>query len=417
MHLHSRLVAGLFLLALSLLSMPSGNAGDKEPVEAKNVLPDPSGYEFAFVMPGWLAGVEGTTTVQGIEAGFDAGIDDILKNLDMIATGGFEVRKGKSGFAFSGLYVDASVGGSTPGPLLSNVSVGIEQVLLEGTFTYRIFESDRAWIDVLAGARYTYMGTDLSLSVDPVGVRNASQQVSATIFDRTGELVSAEINRRLPALIASLGAVADDLPKEVVKRIEGEVGETVNPFRILAIRRQIEEGIASVRSGLGRGISESPVLNAVTRTYIEAKIASELEEARAAASPVVAAARSNPRAAAERRLARAEARFAGAIEKAIADRTPDSPVSASLSWVDPYVGFQGRYEIAENLYAVGRGDIGGFGVGSELTWNLYGAIGTSLSETTTMEIGYRYLYTDYVTGGFEYDAAMKGLFIGTRIVF
>lgn len=85
--------------------------------------------------------------------------------------------------------------------------------------------------------------------------------------------------------------------------------------------------------------------------------------------------------------------------------------------MDPYVGFQGRYEIADNLYAVGRGVIGGFGVGSELTWNLYGAIGTSLSETTTMEIGYRYLYTDYVTGGFEYDAAMKGLFIGTRIVF
>lgn len=39
------------------------------------------------------------------------------------------------------------------------------------------------------------------------------------------------------------------------------------------------------------------------------------------------------------------------------------------------------------------------------------------AQSTAMEIGYRYLYTDYVTGGFEYDAAMKGLFIGTRIVF
>lgn len=417
MHLQSRLIAGLFLLALSLLSLPLGSAGDKEPVEAKNVLPDPSGYEFAFVMPGWLAGVEGTTTVRGIEAGFDAGIDDILKNLDMIATGGFEVRKGKSGFAFSGLYVDASVSGSTPGPLLSNVSVGIEQVLLEGTFTYRIFESDRAWIDVLAGARYTYMGTELSLSVDPAGVRNASQQVSATIFDRAGEVVRAEVNRRLPAILAGLGGIADDLPGGAVNRIEGEVGETMNPFRALAIRRQIEEGLLSNESGLGLEISESPVLKAATRAYIEAKVASELEEARAAASPVVSAARANARATAESRLARAEARLAGAIEKGITDRIPDRPVSASVSWVDPYVGFQGRYEIADNLYAVGRGDIGGFGVGSELTWNLYGAIGTSLSETTTMEIGYRYLYTDYVTGGFEYDAAMKGLFIGTRIVF
>lgn len=70
-----------------------------------------------------------------------------------------------------------------------------------------------------------------------------------------------------------------------------------------------------------------------------------------------------------------------------------------------------------DLLAVWRGDIGGFGVGFELTRNPYGAVGTSLSETTSMEIGYRYLYTDYVTGGFEYDAAMKGVFIGTRIVF
>ena len=403
--------------ALFLLALHSAGAGEKVPLEAESTLPDLSGYEFAFVMPGWLAGVEGTTTVRGIEAGFDAGIDDILKNLDMIATGGFEVRKGKSGFAFSGLYVDASVGGSTPGPLLSNVSVGIEQVLLEGTFTYRIFESDRAWIDVLAGARYTYMGTDLSLSVDPAGVRSASQQVSATIFDRAGEVVRAEVNRRLPALLAGLGGIADDLPGDAVNRIEGEVGDTMNPFRALAIRRRIEEGIASAESGLGREISESPALKAVTRAYLEAKVASELEAARAAASPAVAAARANARATAERRLARAEARLAGAIEKGITDRIPDRPVSASVSWVDPYVGFQGRYQIADNLYAVGRGDIGGFGVGSELTWNLYGAIGTSLSETTTMEIGYRYLYTDYVTGGFEYDAAMKGLFIGTRIVF
>lgn len=407
----------LLFSALFLLTLHSSGAGEKSLPESKNTLTETSGYEFAFVMPGWLAGVEGTTTVKGIESGFDAGIDDILKNLDMIATGGFEVRKGKTGFAFSGLYVDASVGGSTPGPLLSSVAVGIEQVLLEGTFTYRVYESDRAWIDLLAGARYTYMGTNLSLSVDPAGVRTASRELSATIFDRAGEVVRAEVNRRLPSILAGLGGIADDLPKDGVNRIEGEVGEELDPFRALVIRRRIEEGIASGDSELGREIADSPVLKAITRAYIEAKVESALEDARAAASPAVAAARANVRAAAERRLARAEARLAGAIEKGITDRIPDSPVSASVSWVDPYVGFQGRYEIADNLYAVGRGDIGGFGVGSELTWNLYGAIGTSLSETTTMEIGYRYLYTDYVTGGFEYDAAMKGLFIGTRIVF
>lgn len=414
MHIPSLLSSAVFSLAFIASVAHSGVNAE---VEAKDVIPDPSGYEFAFVVPGWLAGVEGTVGVKGIEAGVDAGIDDILKNLDMIATGGFEVRKGKTGFAFSGLYVDASVGGSTPGPLLSNVAVGIEQVLLEGSFTYRIYESERAWIELLAGARYSYMGTELSLSIDPVGVNNASRELSGAIFDRAGAVVRAEVNRRLDGLVAGLAGVADDLPQDDVNRIEGVVGETIDPFRALIIRRRIEEGILSRETGIGREIADSPSLRAATRAYIEAKVASEIEAARAAASPAVAAARADARATAERRLNRAEDRLAGTIEKGIADRIPARPVSASLSWVDPFVGFQGRYEINDKLFVVCRGDIGGFGVGSELTWNLYGAVGTSLSDTTTMEIGYRYLYTDYVTGGFEYDAAMKGVFIGTRIVF
>ena len=49
-----------------------------------------------------------------------------------------------------------SVGGETPGPLLSNVSLSLEQVLAEAALTYRLFENDRAWIELLAGARYLY---------------------------------------------------------------------------------------------------------------------------------------------------------------------------------------------------------------------------------------------------------------------
>jgi hypothetical protein len=151
---------------------------------------------------------------------------------------------------------------------------------------------------------------------------------------------------------------------------------------------------------------------------VPARVASRIEIAQDVASPVVAAARANARAAADRRLTRVGTRLAGSIGKIISNRIQDRPASASVSRVDPYLGFRGRYEVDDKVFALACGDIGVFGVGSKVTWNLYGANGTSLSGITTVEIGYRYLYTDYITGGFEYDVATKGGgFTGTRFPF
>ena len=51
-------------------------------------------------------------------------------------------------------------------------------------------------------------------------------------------------------------------------------------------------------------------------------------------------------------------------------------------------------------YLTGKADIGGFGLGSEITWQAYGALGCQVSRWCTLEAGYRYLYTDYNQGWF-----------------
>ena len=80
----------------------------------------------------------------------------------------------------------------------------------------------------------------------------------------------------------------------------------------------------------------------------------------------------------------------------------------SHSWVDPYVGVLGRTHISQCVSVVGKGDIGGFGVGSDLTWQLYAGLEFQISRSCYLGIGYRYLSVDYTSGGFTYDVATSG---------
>lgn len=391
-----------------------------------------------FIMPGWLAGIEGTMGVGGLETGVDAGFDDIVQNLDMIAAGTLELRHRRLGFIVDGMYLKASVGGNPPGPLLSNVSVGVEQILAEGVVTYRLLQGDRGWLDVLAGARYIYLGSELSMSVDSAGVRSLSESLSANIVDRTTTAAKTELNKRLSPLLGEirkqLAGAAHDRVDEIKGQLEQGVSDRVEDVK-QEIRDRIEEGIGFPHPGSGKrdrdtlaigdGIAGSGPIRDALRDYIQAKVESEVEaarskalaEAKQAVSAAVSSAIARARKEAQRRLDKAEAKLAKTIEQQINDRIPSSPVSGFRSWVDPFVGLRGRYQLTDKFYLAGRGDIGGFGVSSDMTWNLFGAVGMEVRDGVSMELGYRYLYVDYESGGFRMDVATKGPFVGMLIEF
>jgi hypothetical protein len=44
-------------------------------------------------------------------------------------------------------------------------------------------------------------------------------------------------------------------------------------------------------------------------------------------------------------------------------------VDQRKDWIDPYVGMRWQWRMAEKWGLRMRGDIGGFGIGSDLTWN------------------------------------------------
>lgn len=100
---------------------------------------------------------------------------------------------------------------------------------------------------------------------------------------------------------------------------------------------------------------------------------------------------------------------------------PERDLSGDRSWVDPFVGARLMLDLSERWEFILRGDVGGFGVGSEIAWN-----GSLLFQYRAWDwggivFGYRWLYTDYEDGSgrdkFKFDATISGPLVGLNITF
>jgi hypothetical protein len=92
-------------------------------------------------------------------------------------------------------------------------------------------------------------------------------------------------------------------------------------------------------------------------------------------------------------------------------------VSADRDWADPIIGLRSQWNLNERWFLAGKGDIGGFGVSSDFTWNVQASVGYNFTEMFSMELGYRYFDTDYEDSGFTYDIAQFGLLLNANFRF
>jgi len=99
----------------------------------------------------------------------------------------------------------------------------------------------------------------------------------------------------------------------------------------------------------------------------------------------------------------------------------DEEVSAGKSWIDPFVGVHLMKPLSERWWFGARGDIGGFGVGSDLAWQAYADIGFRASKVVSIILGYRAIDMDYEDGSgrdlFRYDMLIAGPQIAVAFSF
>ena len=88
--------------------------------------------------------------------------------------------------------------------------------------------------------------------------------------------------------------------------------------------------------------------------------------------------------------------------------------SGTQTWVDPVVGMRLKASLSRKVFVTAKADVGGFGIGSDLTYQLFGGLGLNLGRRLTTVIGYRHLDVDYrrTSGDFVFDTALSGLVAG-----
>jgi hypothetical protein len=97
-------------------------------------------------------------------------------------------------------------------------------------------------------------------------------------------------------------------------------------------------------------------------------------------------------------------------------------VEDSKTWFDPIVGVQLRTpDSGKRWHAQVYTEIGGFGVGSDFTWQIFPTVGVRLTGRASLELGYRWLDIDYETGDdatlFKYDVLTQGPVAGFAFRF
>ena len=96
-------------------------------------------------------------------------------------------------------------------------------------------------------------------------------------------------------------------------------------------------------------------------------------------------------------------------------------VKETVGWVDPIVGARFAVDLTPKLQFIGRGDVGGFDLGgnvSELTWSASGYLGWHFTPLVSAYAGWKYLSVEREgDSGGTFDLAMNGPVLGVAFTF
>jgi hypothetical protein len=95
--------------------------------------------------------------------------------------------------------------------------------------------------------------------------------------------------------------------------------------------------------------------------------------------------------------------------------------SGTQEWWDPIIGANLSLPLGKGFSLNVRGDIGGFGVGSDFAWQVFPYFGWQFAKWGSLQAGYRWVDMDYESGSganrFKYDMFIQGPQIGFTFHF
>jgi hypothetical protein len=347
-------------------------------------------WQFTIAVAGWLASMNGTIGVRGVNADIDVGIDEILQHLDMIFAARAEAQKGPFGIFGEVFYIGLS-DNTQINRLINNIHEQVDLTLVDGALSWRLFNQPRWSLDFAAGTHYTNVYERLELHNDPAAIQRASEQFVNDI--------AADLRERLDRDISN-SEFLEILKSTIRENIISRIGD----------RLEDHERHPNIPIGPLGGRIRSRIANLV-EDFIELKL--DALRARIDALHLRGEAR---RAAIARAVNAAKTRIANQLALQL-NKSLSQTLSKDDYWFDPYVGLRARYNFNKTYYTAVRGEIGGFGVGADLMWEVETVVGINLTRSIFTEIGYRALGGNYENNGLRFDTVMHGPQITTGITF
>ena len=86
-----------------------------------------------------------------------------------------------------------------------------------------------------------------------------------------------------------------------------------------------------------------------------------------------------------------------------------------MGWVDPVVGLRFQAPLNNFVNFTLAGDVGVWGAGSQMDYQIFGALGFRLKPRVLMDVGWRYLFVNYRSSNFVYEAAQTGFISGCDV--
>ena len=347
-------------------------------------------WQFTIAAPGWLASMDGTIGVRGVNADIDVPVTEVLQHLDMIFAARAEAQKGPFGIYGEIIYIGLTDGAQISG-LIDNVSAKVGLTLFDGALSWRLINQPRWSLDFAAGTHYTNVYEQLTLDPNPVAIHQASQQFVDDIAEDLRHRLDQDISK---------SEFVEILKSTIAEHIANRIGNVLDRF----------ENKPNIPIGPLGGRIRQEIAQVVER-FIETK--QTALRIRIDALHLRGAAR---RAAVNRMVNAAKMQIADQLASVL-DRKLDRSISQNDSWFDPYVGLRTRYNFNKTYYTAVRGEIGGFGVGADLMWEVEAAFGINLTRSIFTEIGYRALGGNFEENDFRFETVMHGPQITTGITF
>jgi hypothetical protein len=379
--------------ALALIGSSTAGTLELQPKEtAPPTITESEPWQFTIAAPGWLASMNGTIGVRGVNANIDVPVDEVLQHLDMIFAARAQAQKGPFGIYGEVIYIGLSDDAQVRG-LINNIHEQVDMTLVDAALSWRLINQPRWSLDFAAGTHYTNVYERLTLNGDVVAIHQASEQFVTNISDDLIARLNNDIsNSKFVTELKS--TIETDITNQIDKLGSLDRHQRKPRIPIAPLGGRIQEDVAKV-----------------VQDFIQAKEAAL--QLRIDALRLKGAAR---RAAVNRIVNAAEAKIADQLSFTL-DTKLHQTIARQDDWFDPYVGLRTRYNFNKTFYTAVRGEIGGFGVGADLMCEIEGVLGINLTHSIFSEIGYRALGGNFEENDFKFDVVMHGPQITTGITF